>query len=231
MLVCPPHNSVKCRTFNALNSNVLNPSTARAKSTNRSAIAETQRWLPPTQLSTTSSRGSRRACQRLLTSTWGSYWATPYIPILSQWNTSRLRCDAQGTLRHRDGAPPQRPSARGVRYTKSKDEIVPTLLPQKDLKDRYLQAICQVSLRTLHEVFTADRTGQIHTIALTVDTEGIDSATGLTKRTSLVIVAADRSRFQTFDLANVLPQATLQHLGALISKVHSTSWKSMRPRL
>ena len=107
---------------------------------------------------------------------------------------------------------------REFRYTKSKDEIVPTLLPQKDLKDRYLQAICQVSLRTLHEVFTADRTGQIHTIALTVDTEGIDSATGLTKRTSLVIVAADRSRFQTFDLANVLPQATLQHLGALISK-------------
>lgn len=110
------------------------------------------------------------------------------------------------------------PLEREFRYNKAKDEIVPTLLPQKDLKDRYLQAIRQVSLRTLHEVFTADRSGQIRTIALTVGTEGIDSATGLTKRTSLVAVAAERSRFQTFDLANVVPLATLEHLGALISK-------------
>jgi restriction system protein len=110
------------------------------------------------------------------------------------------------------------PLEREFRYNKSKDEIVPTPLPQKDLKDRYLQALCQVSLRTVHEVFTADRSGQIRTIALTVGTEGIDSATGLTKRTSLVAVAAERTRFQTFDLANVVPLATLEHLGALISK-------------
>jgi restriction system protein len=110
------------------------------------------------------------------------------------------------------------PPEREFRYNKSKGEIAPTLLTLKDQRDRYLQAVCHVSLRTLHEVFTADRTGQIRTVALTVDTEGIDSATGLRKHTRLVVAAAERSRFQTFDLANVVPLATLQHLDALISK-------------
>jgi restriction system protein len=34
----------------------------------------------------------------------------------------------------------------------------------------------------------------------------------------LVIVAADRETFRRFDLSNVVPQATLEHLGAAISR-------------
>jgi restriction system protein len=110
------------------------------------------------------------------------------------------------------------PGAREFRYVRAKGEIVPTLMTQKDQKERYLQAAAQVALRTLHEVFTADRTGTIQTIALTVATEGIDTATGLNKKTNLIAVAAERSRFQTYDLAKVVPLSTLQYLNALISK-------------
>jgi restriction system protein len=34
----------------------------------------------------------------------------------------------------------------------------------------------------------------------------------------LVVVAADRTTFSAFDLANVVPAATLDHLGAAVSK-------------
>ena len=91
-------------------------------------------------------------------------------------------------------------------------------LTAKAVKDRYASVLHQVALRTLHEVLEADRRGCIDTISLTVATTGIDSATGQVATTPLVAVATDRATFEAIDLANVVPQATLGHLGAVISK-------------
>lgn len=115
--------------------------------------------------------------------------------------------------------PPQAlPTVKEYKYVRAKDEIVPAALTQKERKDRYASAVAQVALRTLHEVFEADRAARIQTITLTVATEAIDAATGRMKRTPLIAVATDRVSFTTLDLANVVPSATLQHLGALVSK-------------
>jgi restriction system protein len=75
-----------------------------------------------------------------------------------------------------------------------------------------------VAVRSVHEVFEADRAGRIHSISLTVGVSRIDPATGLPGTVPLVAFAADRERFMTFNLANVVPAATLSHLGAQISK-------------
>ena len=123
-------------------------------------------------------------------------------------------------LRLRATVPP--PSAvspvKEYRYVRAKDEITSTALPVKTQKDRYAAAVTQVALRALHEIFQADRSGKIHSIALTVGTEALSPATGLRESVPLVIVAADRETFRRFDLSNVVPQATLEHLGAAISK-------------
>jgi restriction system protein len=76
----------------------------------------------------------------------------------------------------------------------------------------------QVALRSLHEVFEADRRGLIQSIALQVGTETIDPATGVETYVPFVAVGADRSTFTAFDLAAVVPAATLAHLGAAVSK-------------
>jgi restriction system protein len=110
------------------------------------------------------------------------------------------------------------PAVKEYKYVRAKDEIVPTALTQKVQKERYASAVAQVALRSLHEIFEADRAERIQTISLTVACEAIDAATGLMKRTPLVAVGADRATFLTFDLSNVVPLATLQHLGALVSK-------------
>lgn len=115
-------------------------------------------------------------------------------------------------------APSDVPSVKEYKYVRAKDAIAETQLTQKEQKDRYASALCQVALRTLHEVFEADRAARIQTIALSVATETIDAATGQMMSVPLVAVAADRSTFTTFDLARVVPSATLQHLGALVSK-------------
>lgn len=110
------------------------------------------------------------------------------------------------------------PAVKEYRYVKAKDEIVETALPVKAQKDRYASAVTQVAVRTLHEIFEADRGGKIHSISLTVGTDTISPATGQPTTIPFVIVAADRETFAEFDLANIVPHATLQHLGAAVSK-------------
>lgn len=110
------------------------------------------------------------------------------------------------------------PSVKEYRYVKAKDEITASPLTAKAQKDRYTSAVHQVAVRTLHEVFEADRAGKIHSIALTVGVNRIAPATGQPEYVPLVTVAADRETFNSFDLANVVPSATLSHLGAAVSK-------------
>lgn len=110
------------------------------------------------------------------------------------------------------------PSVKEYRYVKAKDEITTSQLTAKAQKDRYASAVHQVAVRTLHEVFEADRAGKIHSIALTVGVNRTNPATGQPEQVPLALVAADRETFNSFDLANVVPSATLDHLGASVSK-------------
>ena len=110
------------------------------------------------------------------------------------------------------------PAVKEYKYVKAKDEVAATALPVKAQKDRYASACWQVAVRTLHEVFEADRAGKIHSIALSVGVDRVAPATGLPETIPLVVVAADRETFSAFDLANVVPDATLSHLGAAMSK-------------
>lgn len=114
-------------------------------------------------------------------------------------------------------APQVVPAVREYKYVRAKDEITSTALTLKDQKDRYLSAVTQVALRSLHEIFESDRAGRIETITLTVASEAINAGTGLMQRTPLVAAATDRATFTAFDLSNVVPLATLKHLGALVS--------------
>ncbi|MCU1452493.1 MAG: hypothetical protein JWN46_639 [Acidimicrobiales bacterium] len=115
-------------------------------------------------------------------------------------------------------SPDHMPRIKAYKYAKASDEITSTDFPAKVQKDRYASALHQAAVRSLHEIFEADRTGTIGTISLTVGADSIDPATGQNKHTPLVAVAVDRDTFLSFDLALVVPQATLAHLGALVSK-------------
>lgn len=110
------------------------------------------------------------------------------------------------------------PTIKAYRYVKASDEITPTALSQKDSKDRYAGIVHQVALRTLHEIFEADRRSLIQSISLDVGTQTIDPATGHDTYIPFVAVAASREVFSELELSAVVPLATLEHLGASVSK-------------
>src|SRR5665648_147561 len=114
---------------------------------------------------------------------------------------------------------PDKVSTTGAyKYTKSSDEITATSLSQKACKERYANAVLQVALRSMHEVFEADRRGLIKTISLQVGTETVDPATGRERYIPFVAAGAERDSFLALNLSNVVPAATLSHLGAVVSK-------------
>lgn len=110
------------------------------------------------------------------------------------------------------------PSVKAYRYVRAKDEITSTSLPVREKKERYANAVWQVAVRCLHEVFEADRAGKVHSIALAVGVDTIDTATGRPTTVPLVFVAADRETFNSFDLTKAVPRDTLGYLGAAMSK-------------
>jgi hypothetical protein len=114
--------------------------------------------------------------------------------------------------------PDRLPEIRAFKYTRSTDEITSTVMSKKTCKDRYASAVHQVALRSMHEVFEADRRGLINTISLEVGTQTVDPATGRQTYVPFVAAGAEREAFLGFDLSAVVPASTLQHLGAAMSK-------------
>lgn len=125
---------------------------------------------------------------------------------------------AELVLRVSIPAPDELPAARGFRYVKASDEIVEVAQTQKESRDRYATVIHQVALRSLHEVFEADRRGLIQSISLEVGTKTRHPATGRDTFIRFVAVAADRAHFGEFNLDAVVPSATLELLGAAVAK-------------
>ena len=72
----------------------------------------------------------------------------------------------------------------------------------------------QVALRTLHEVFEADRAGHIRTVSATVGTTALNPATGHDEWVPLAMVAADRETFVGFDFGE----------GSAVGDVDAPGW-------
>lgn len=110
------------------------------------------------------------------------------------------------------------PKARAYKYVKTRDEITETARPQRDIKALYASVISQMSLRTLHEVFEADREGQIETVALNGFVNTTDSRTGKPVSPYLITVRTTRDAFEELDLQHVDPLQCLKGLQASVSR-------------
>jgi restriction system protein len=115
-------------------------------------------------------------------------------------------------------SPDKIPTVKAYKYTKATDEITEVAQTQKDTKARYANVVNQVALRILHEVFEADRRKLVQSVSLEVGTTTTSPATGKPVYYPFVAVATHRDSFEGIDLSGVIPAATLEHLGAAISK-------------
>lgn len=125
---------------------------------------------------------------------------------------------AELTMRVSIPGPETIPSIRAYRYNRASDEISSTSATQKETRERYAGIVNNVALRTLHEIFEADRRTLIQSIGLEVGTEAVSTATGRVGYVPLLVVATTREIFEAIDLAAIVPTATLEYLKATVSK-------------
>jgi restriction system protein len=110
------------------------------------------------------------------------------------------------------------PEAREYRYIKASDEIKPSPRPAAERKKLYSSVVGQMVLRTVHELFEADRPNFIDTIVLNAFVDTVDPRTGQAIRPYLVTVRTSRDAFMALDLGHVEPLACLRALNAGVSK-------------
>lgn len=109
------------------------------------------------------------------------------------------------------------PEAKSYAYDSIRDEISETNMPQKQRARLYALVLAQISLRTVHEIFTADRSNKTACIAFDGYVDGINPSTGRPGRFCLVALKITRQQFDSLDLRQVEPRACLQGLNARIS--------------
>lgn len=110
------------------------------------------------------------------------------------------------------------PAAKAYRYVGTRDEITSTALPLSQRKQLYRSIIAQIPLRTIHEIYTADRTEKIDTIIFSGFVDTIKPGTGKPGRFCLVSVSTTRHQFLDLNLELVDPLECLKHLKGRISR-------------
>ncbi|RUL93215.1 restriction endonuclease [Verrucosispora sp. FIM060022] len=110
------------------------------------------------------------------------------------------------------------PPVREYRYVKVRDEITSAARPAKEIKERYANLVAQVTLRTVHEIFEADRSGLVDTIVFNGIVDTTDPRTGASVQPCLVTLRTTRTAFGGLNLGMVDPNSCLQHLNASVSK-------------
>lgn len=122
------------------------------------------------------------------------------------------------------------PAVKQYRYVKARDEITETARSKGEKQTLYSSVIAQIALRTIHELFEADRGRWVDTLVFSGFLEAIDPGTGQEIRPCLLSIRTTADVFARIDLARVDPMACLRTLNAAVSS-KPTELAPVRPVL
>src|SRR5215470_8876608 len=109
-------------------------------------------------------------------------------------------------------------AAAEYRYVKTGDKITEKPLAARARQDLYRRVVAAITVRTLHEIFEADRSGIVDTIAFNGHVDTVNDATGRQEYPCLVSLLTTRDVFTDRDFRRVDPLACLLDLSASVSK-------------
>ncbi|VTP98814.1 restriction endonuclease [Sphingobacterium daejeonense] len=125
-------------------------------------------------------------------------------------------------------SPSDFPKLSEVKYIATKKEIKEYYISELQLAKMYDTAIYNICLRTLHEIFEADKAIAIDIIVFNGWVETINRANGKKINSCIVSLQAKKEEFNQIDLSHVDPKACFKSLkGVGSSKLHSIT--SIKP--
>lgn len=119
-------------------------------------------------------------------------------------------------------APADLPTVREVKYVAIRDELVEQHLSQSQIDKIYDDVLYQTVLRTIHELFEADKANSLEGVTFNGIVTSIDKSTGNPVTACVLSLNAQRAEFLAINLASVDPKACFKTLkGVGSSKLHS----------
>ncbi|MGB6092416.1 MAG: restriction endonuclease [Moheibacter sp.] len=109
-------------------------------------------------------------------------------------------------------APEDFPKLSEVKYIITRKELKEYFISDTQLSKMYDRAIYNICLRTLHEIFEADKVDAIDLIVFNGWVETINKATGKKEINCIVSLQATKEEFIQIELANVDPKACFKSL-------------------
>ena len=122
------------------------------------------------------------------------------------------------------------PAVGSYKYVKSTNKVSETARPATQRRALYESVVAQVALRTVREVFAADRAGAVETLVFNGHVRSIDRGTGQSVHPCLVTLRVTKDVFSGLELSQVDPAACLKALNAGVSK-HPSELAPVRPVL
>lgn len=115
-------------------------------------------------------------------------------------------------IEYRLPTPDDLPTTKSVRFVAATGELKETSISERDKKALFDDLCYQICLRTLHELFEADRHNHLERIAFNGWTESIDRATGQQVTSIILSVVAKKEEFRAINLEQVDPRACFKSL-------------------
>ena len=109
------------------------------------------------------------------------------------------------------------PAISEYRFVRSKETVEEVSRKVPEIKELYQDIVAAVALRTIHEVFEADRADHLVLVTFNGSVSTVDPATGRDIRPCLISIRVTRERFLELNLARVERRACLRNLGAQVS--------------
>ena len=98
------------------------------------------------------------------------------------------------------------PTVTEVKYVASRKELKETHLSESKLNKIYDEALYKITLRTIHELFEADKIAALDAISFNGWVTSINKATGAEETSCIVTVQVKQEEFLSVDLARVEPK-------------------------
>jgi restriction system protein len=114
------------------------------------------------------------------------------------------------------------PAVREVKYIQSRDDFDEEHISQAQLSKLYDHLLYQISLRTVHELYEADKISALVSIVFNGYVRSIDPAMGQETNACVLSLQVTKDEFEGINLASVNPKACFKKLkGVGSSKLHS----------
>ena len=112
-------------------------------------------------------------------------------------------------------APDNLPRLENVKFSRTKGDFIETELTKREFEQLYSDVVCQVAIRTVHELFEADVVRALDTVVFNGNVRALNAGTGHQEDRCILSVRAGRAAFEAINLRNIEPRACFESLGGV----------------